>query len=68
MSAARYVQLTLQFVPCAVNVPSNALVSCDASYRCQQQFEEAERAVADSGAWLWASNTCGGDTTRPASG
>ena len=40
----------------------------DAPYRYQQQFKEAERAAADSGAGLWASNTCGGDTTRPASG
>ena len=36
----------------------------DAPYRYQQQFKEAERAAADSGAGLWASNTCGGDTTR----
>ena len=40
----------------------------DAPYRYQQQFKEAERAAADSDAGLWASNTCGGDTTRPASG
>ena len=39
----------------------------DAPYRYQQQFKEAERAAADSGAGLWASNTCGGDTTRPVS-
>ena len=40
----------------------------DDPYRYQQQFKEAERAAADSEAGLWASNTCGGDTTRPASG
>jgi len=40
----------------------------DAPYRYQQQFKDAERAAADSGAGLWASNTCGGDTTRPAGG
>ena len=39
----------------------------DAPYRYQQQFKEAERAAADTGAGLWASNTCGG-TTRPAGG
>ena len=40
----------------------------DAPYRCQQQFKEAERAAANSGAGLWASNTCGGDTTRRLAG
>jgi micrococcal nuclease len=40
----------------------------DDPYRYQQQFKEAERAAADSDAGLWASNTCGGDTTRPAGG
>ena len=40
----------------------------DAPYRYQQQFKEAERAAADAGVGLGASNTCGGDTTRPAGG
>src|SRR6478752_2786368 len=40
----------------------------DAPYRYQQQFKDAERAAANSGAGLWASDTCGGDTTTAAGG
>jgi micrococcal nuclease len=40
----------------------------DAPYRYQQQFQTAQRAAAASGAGLWASDTCGGDTTKAAGG
>jgi micrococcal nuclease len=40
----------------------------DAPYRYQQQFKDAERAAAAAGVGLWASDTCGGDTTKAAGG
>lgn len=40
----------------------------DRPYRYQQQFKNAERAADAAGAGLWASDTCGGDTTRAAGG
>lgn len=40
----------------------------DEPYRYQQQFRNAERAAAAAGAGLWASDTCGGDTTQAAGG
>jgi micrococcal nuclease len=40
----------------------------DAPYRYQQQFKDAERAADAAGVGLWASDTCGGDTTKAAAG
>ena len=37
-------------------------------YRYQRQFKEAERMAADAGVGLWATDTCGGDTTQRAAG
>lgn len=37
-------------------------------YRYQRQFKEAERVAADAGVGLWATDTCGGDTTQRAAG
>lgn len=35
-------------------------------YKYQEEFKKAEKDARDSGKGLWATNTCSGDTTKPA--